>query len=100
MGAATLPAEVRTYRQGYLTFTLSPQRTIIRTSLQTFFLLPRESYWYRKLLFVRTMIELGEIRDLNDLAAFCGTGIEWRATGATVEQLLYNERRYGRQADN
>jgi hypothetical protein len=40
---------------------------------------------------VRAMIVLGEIASLNDLAAFCGPYVEWRATSATVDALVYNE---------
>jgi hypothetical protein len=80
----------QTYSQGSLTFTLSPSHIIVRTSLQTFFLLPKQSYWQRRLNVVRAMIQLGEIRDLSDLAAFCGPGIEWRVTALSVDQLIYN----------
>lgn len=42
------------------------------------------------------MIELGEIRDLNDLASFCGDGIEWRLTSVSVEDLVAYEGRYSK----
>lgn len=86
--------EHHTYKHGSVAFTLTREKIIIRTSLQTFFLLPRQSYWVRRLNTVRAMIELGEISDLNDLAAFCGTGIEWRATALTPEKLLYYESKH------
>jgi hypothetical protein len=79
------------YEQGYLTFTLSPSKVIVRTSHQTFFLLPKATCWNRRLNLVRAMIMLGEIRDLNDLAAFCGSGIEWRYTGVSIDDLIYTK---------
>lgn len=84
--------ETKTYDQGKLVFHLTPRYIIVCTSLQTFFLLPRQSYWYKRLNLVRAMIEVGEIRDLNDLAYFCGDGIEWRATSLPIALLVYSRR--------
>lgn len=68
-------------RQGGLTFILTPNRITVRTSLpQTFFLEPKAHYWKRRLNMIRIMIELGEIRNLNELAGWCGHGIEWVST--------------------
>lgn len=82
---------VKVYEQDKLTFYLSPRRTVIRTSLQTFFLVPRQSYWHNRIRLIRTMIVLGEIRDLNELATFCGSAVEWRMTAVPIEHLVYNE---------
>lgn len=90
MGASSIP-DVKTYKQGGLTFTLAPKRVIVQTPMQTFYLVPRASYWHRKIHLVRAMIQLGEIRDLNELAAFCGDCVEWRSTSLSVEQLVYTE---------
>lgn len=66
------------YKQGRLTFILSPQRIIVQTSLpQTFFLEPTEHYWTRRIKLINAMIQLGEIRDLNELATWCGRGVTW-----------------------
>lgn len=86
---ALLDIKTKSYEQGRLTFTLSPKYIVVRTSYQTFFLLPRQSYWHNRLNRVRAMIECGEIQDLNRLAEFCGAGIELRATSLSVDALIY-----------
>ena len=64
--------------QGRLTFVLTPERVLVRTTLpQTFCLQPKAHYWKKRLSMIRVMIELNEIRDLNELAEWCGVGIEW-----------------------
>ena len=75
-----------------MTFTLSEKYIVVRTSHQTFFLLPRQSYYYKRLIRVRAMIECGEITDLNRLAEFCGDGVEWRVTALPVDALIYNRK--------
>ena len=86
----------KTYGEGGLRFTITPSRIYVQTSFQTFFLLPRASYWHRRVSLVRAMIELGEVKDLNDLASFCGNYVEWRATTVSLDDLIYNEGRYGK----
>jgi hypothetical protein len=74
------------YKQGRLTFILTPSRTIVKTALnQRFFLEPRMHYWQRRIRLINTMIQLGEIRNLNELAEWCGRGVEWVPTDYTFE---------------
>lgn len=96
MGALLKTNTTQIYTQGRLTFIIGQRHIIVRTSLQTFFLLPRQSYWHNRINRVRAMIELGEIRDLNDLATWCGEGIEWRVTGIPFDTLVYNKEVYDR----
>jgi hypothetical protein len=84
------------YKQGDLTFILFPTKTVVATPLQRFYLYPRATYWNRRHNLIRFLISTGDIRDLNDLAAWCdhhdketgefkGQVIEWRATALPVE---------------
>jgi hypothetical protein len=78
--------QIETYHQGRLTFILTPDKIAIRTSLnQTFFLNPKAHYWKRRIATIRIMVQLGEIRDLNELAVWCGHGIEWVDTRQVFE---------------
>lgn len=74
--------EIKIYHQGSLTFTITTERIIVKTLLgQQFYLQPKVHYWNRRLKLIRTMIELDEIRDLNELASWCASGnIEWVPT--------------------
>ncbi len=76
------------YKQGHLTFILTPSKTLVQTPLQAFYLEPRTHYWKRRILLIRTMVELEEIRNLNELASFCASGqVMWVATGNKIEKL-------------
>ena len=88
MGASSI-LEIKTYKQGNVTFTLAPKRVIVQTPLQTFYLTPKASYWHQKVNLVRVMIQIGEIRNLSELASFCGDKVQWRATSLSLEQLIY-----------
>lgn len=70
------------YRQNYLTFIVTPERIVVKTNLgQQFYLQPKVHYWNRRLKLIRTMIQLNEIRDLNELASWCASGnIAWEPT--------------------
>lgn len=74
--------EIKIYKQGNLTFIITPQRIVIRTNLgQQFYLQPKVHFWNRRLKLIQAMIELDEIRDLNELASWCASGnIEWATT--------------------
>lgn len=66
--------ETKIYRQNKLTFIITEDRIYVKTALQEFFLEPRTHYWNRRTKLIKTMIELGEIRTLNELSSFCGSG--------------------------
>lgn len=73
--------ETKIYRQKNLTFIVSPQRITVRTSLgQMFYLDPIAHYWRRKERTIALMIEIGEVRSLNELASWCGVGVAWVST--------------------
>lgn len=75
----------RIFEQGNLTFILTPTKITVQTPLQMFYLEPRTHYWKRRMNLIRAMIELQEIRDLNELASFCGHGnVEWIATNVPL----------------
>lgn len=76
-----LGIDTKIYQNSKLTFILTPTQTMVRTSLQTFYLVPAECYWVRRLKLIRRMIEVNEIRDLNELAGYCGGHIRWTGTG-------------------
>jgi hypothetical protein len=83
--------ETKIYRQKNLTFIVSPQRITVRTSLpQTFFLEPRQHYWKKRVALIAMMIELNEIRTLNELAEWTRPGVDWVST--RVNYPLENEK--------
>lgn len=69
------------YTQDKLTFIIIGDKIIIRTKIgQQFYLLPKQHYWLRRIRLIRAMIELNEVRDLNELSSWCGNGIDWVTT--------------------
>ncbi len=72
--------ETQVYQQGQLVFILTNEKVIVKTPMQVFFLSPRRHYWNRRLCLIRTIIELGEIQNLDELASWTGRGIEWVST--------------------
>lgn len=80
-----LPNETRVYKVGKLNFIFYNKDIIIKTSLgQTFFLEPT-GYWtpaYNRgrLALIKSMIVIGEIRDLNELAGYTRPGLKWAGT--------------------
>lgn len=69
------------YPQKSITFIITEDRVVIRTSLgQTFYLSPKQHYWTRRVNLIRTMITLNEIRNLDELSSWCGHGVEWITT--------------------
>lgn len=88
-----MDGHIRIYEQGRLTFELRPTLTIIRTPLQAFYLTPSRNYWRRRLNLIRTLIEMGKIEDLNQLASWCRSDagneqiIKWEATNLRPEPV-------------
>lgn len=76
-----------------LTFIVRPHQTIVKTSLQTFYLKPKANYWVRRMNKLRVLIEAGAIVSLNDLAGYCEGKIEWCTTAIDVT-VGYNKFRY------
>lgn len=74
----------KTIRHDHLTFVLVRDRIFVCTRLQTFFLQPQEPYWKRRMLFIGTLMELGEITDLDSLAYYCGSQVRWVPTEQCV----------------
>lgn len=61
-------------------FVAKNDKLIIETHVQAFFLQPSENYWRKRLSIIRSLIEIGEIQDLDDLSRYCGTVIKWVPT--------------------
>lgn len=75
----------KVYRQGKLIFIITPKKTMVQTHLHQMFILePKMHYWRRRLRLINTMIQLGEIRDLNELSEWCGHGIQWTSTDSPI----------------
>lgn len=68
------------YTTDKLIFIVSPEKVVVRTNLQQFYLLPKAHYFNRRLNLIRNLIVLNEIRDLNELASYTGRGIDWVTT--------------------
>lgn len=62
------------YRVNNLTFILTPEKIYIQTKHQCFYLEARTHYWERRLLLIRTLVQLNEIRSLEELSAYCAGG--------------------------
>jgi hypothetical protein len=74
------------YKQNNLVFILEPQKIIVRTNLQTFYLEPIAHYWKRRLSAIRLGIMVGEITNLQELATWCGPGVTWEITNYYVDK--------------
>ena len=59
---------VRIVESGKLTFYITPSRTIVCTSLQTFCLEASEYYWNKRMRNLTIAIELGKVQSLDDLS--------------------------------
>lgn len=78
--------DTKVYKQKNISFIITADRIVVRTPLnQAFYLQPRQHYWTRRLKLIRMMVELDEIRDLNELASWSGRGIEWVSTSRKYE---------------
>lgn len=78
---ATMQGEQpRIYNTDKLTFYIFDNKVIIMTAHQAFYLAPRKSYYRRRVNMISRMIEINEIRDLNELAQWSGAGVEWIST--------------------
>jgi hypothetical protein len=68
------------YEQGNLTFYVYSRKIVVVTPHQAFYLEPSRHYWNRRVQLIMRMIELNEIRNLNELASWTNPGINWVAT--------------------
>lgn len=72
-----------------LTFILYGKNIIIKTPLQAFYLCSNEcwktAFTNKRMRYIRLMIQLGEIRSLNELAGYTRPGIKWTATGINYD---------------
>lgn len=68
-----------------LSFILTPTQTMIRTKLQTAYLMPTEHYWNRRLRLIRVMIKLNEIRSLDELASWTRPNIMWTSCSVSYD---------------
>lgn len=60
----------KVYARGEWTFTVG-DRIEAENCNQRVYLTPANHYWRKHLMFVRALIELGEIKDYNDLVHYC-----------------------------
>lgn len=65
------------YRHKNLIFIITPTKIAVQTPLQFFFLKAKEPYYGKRLKTVKMLIELGEIKTLNDLAQYTNGKIDW-----------------------
>lgn len=72
--------DTKVYRVGRLTFVLMPKLVLIKTPLQAFYLMSLNRQGTKRLKVIRIMIELGEIRNLNELAGWTRPNIFWAGT--------------------
>lgn len=71
----------KVYKQPPLTFYVLPNKVLVQTHHQLFYLEPSTHRWKRRITLIQNMLELGEIRNLQELADFCANGcIYWTTT--------------------
>ena len=76
------------YTAEKLTFIVVGDKIVIRTKIgQQFYLLPKQHYWLRRIRLIRAMIELNEVRNLNELSEWCGNGIDWVTTSQQYSKV-------------
>lgn len=68
------------YQQNNLTFLVYSKKIVVITSQQAFYLEPSRHYWNRRIQLIMRMIEIDEIRSLNELASWTNPGINWVTT--------------------
>lgn len=73
------------YTTDKLVFIVCPDKVVVRTRMQQFYLLPKAHYFNRRLNLIRNLIILNEIRDLNELASYTGRGIDWVTTSVKYD---------------
>lgn len=73
--------QYKIYRQPKLTFIIYKDKILVIGGMdQKFYLIPSRHYWNRRLKLIMRLIEVGEIRDYNELASWTNPGINWVAT--------------------
>jgi hypothetical protein len=83
--------EVEIYRCGSITFILYPSKTYVTTKLQTLILIPKESYYYKRLEMIRYMIRIGKVKSISDVCYFSDNKVQLVQTGACVKVLAVVE---------
>lgn len=86
---------VKIFKRKNLTFILTPKITkettgwnvYIQTNLQTFYLTPVLSYWHNHVTFIGTLVQLGEVVDINSLAHYCGDRVTWAHTDKRFDKV-------------
>ena len=84
-----LNEKTQVFKCNNLTFVLYGKEIIIKTPLQAFYLYSNE-YWKagftnKRMQLIKLMIQIGEIRNLNDLASYTRPGITWTATSINYD---------------
>lgn len=79
------------YKQNKLCFVVSGDKIIVCTTMQSFYLQPKAHYWRKRIKLIETMIELGEVRTLGELAAWTNPGIEWVSTSYKLDNMAMVE---------
>lgn len=68
------------YEHNHLTFYVYSKKIVVFTGHQAFYLEPSRHYWNRRIQLIMKMIEIDEIRSLNELASWTNPGINWVST--------------------
>jgi len=79
-----LSEQTQVFKCNNLTFILYDKEIIIKTPLQAFYLCSND-YWTssftrNRMQLIRMMLQIGEIKDLNELAGYTRPGIDWAST--------------------
>lgn len=73
------PTIFQTDKLQFLVYPENRKVVVIHHS-QAFYLEPSRHYWNRRLKLIMKLIEVNEIRDLNELAGWTNPGINWVST--------------------
>lgn len=77
----------KVYDRGEWKFTVGDQ-IIAENRRQRVYLIPYNHYWRKHLMFVRALIELGEINNYNDLVHYCTGRIEIRYSAKQPQKQM------------
>lgn len=70
-------ANIESYSGNSVTFYLTDTKIAVETGLQFFIIMPSEPYHTKRIRTIRTLIRIGEIKSIPELANYAGGKITW-----------------------
>lgn len=70
-------ANTEQYTGQNVTFYITDTKLAVETPLQFFIIIPSEPYYTKRVKSIKTLIRIGEIQSISDLANYAGGKITW-----------------------